>query len=78
MPSPRTFAEVVSRLLKYDKRFEVNARRGKGSHRMLVHPNIDGQKQCFPLKFHGNSTQYPAGTLNAIIRRFNLPRDIFD
>lgn len=78
MPSPCTFAEVVRRLLKHDRRFQVNMRRGKGSHRMLSHPDIDGEKRSFPLKFHSNSTEYPAGTLAAIIRRFNLPRDIFD
>jgi predicted RNA binding protein YcfA (HicA-like mRNA interferase family) len=50
--------------------------RGKGSHRMIYHPNINGQPRSFPIPFHrGRDIQ--KGLLKALINRFNLPNDIF-
>jgi predicted RNA binding protein YcfA (HicA-like mRNA interferase family) len=69
---------VIERLRAHDGRFVVHIRRGKGSHRMIWHPDIGGRAESFPLKHHGDSTEIRKGTLAALIRRFNLPREIFD
>jgi len=45
---------------------------------MIYHPDIDGRSQSYPIKCHGDSTEIYIGHLTAIIRRFNLPRNIFD
>ena len=45
----RDYRFVVGRLRAYDGRFEVHERRGKGSHRMIYHPDIGGGKRYYPL-----------------------------
>ena len=43
---------------------------------MIFHPDVEGQRRSFPVPYHkGQDLQ--AGYLRAIIRRFNLPDDIF-
>ena len=76
MPRPRAYRDLIRALRDYDSRFEVYERRGKGSHRMLYHPDVDGKPASFPLKYHGDKTELRRGTLSAIVRRFNLPRDL--
>jgi len=78
MPKNLTYTEVVARLKKHDKSFELYIRKGKGSHRTLYHPNVNGRAESYPLKYHGDKTNIGPGHLNAMIRRFKLPRDIFD
>jgi len=44
---------------------------------MLFHPDINGKSASIPLTYHkGRDVQ--KGLLKAVIRRFNLPNDIFD
>ena len=45
---------------------------------MIKHPDVGGRAESFPLKCHGDDTEIRSGMLSAIIRRFNLPHDIFD
>ena len=78
MPRPKTFRDIVKILKKHDPRFDVVQRRGKGSHRMICHPDIDGRKEAFPLVCHGEGTTIYTGYLSGIIRTFKLPSDIFD
>ncbi len=77
MPKTFSFDELVKLLKKYDGRFEIYSNKGKGSHRTLYHPDINGRSESYPLKYHGGKTVVHIGHLNAIIRRFNLPKDIF-
>jgi hypothetical protein len=42
--------------------------------RQLFHPDINGRKESYPLKYHGKKTEFPVGL--AIIRRFKLPKDL--
>ena len=78
MPKPKPYREVIRRLVDFDRRFVVHQNRGKGSERMIFHPDIGGRSQCYPLKCHGGSTEIRKGTLSALIRRFELPADLFD
>ena len=72
------YGKVVKQLRKFDKDFMVYIEKGKGSHRQLFHPNIEGEERAYPLPYHNNKTAIPPFMLNAIIRKFQLPDDIFD
>lgn len=43
---------------------------------MLYHPDINGRPASFPIKYHGDNTEIRKGMVSAIIRRFDLPRDL--
>ena len=70
------FRELVHKLNKYDKRFVFWERRGKGSERMIFHPDIDGQEKSIPVKCHGGNTEVHKYAINDIKKRFNLPPDL--
>ncbi len=72
-----TFRELIKKLRKYDPGFEVYVNRGKGSERMLYHPDINGRPESYPLKCHGEGDAVRKGHLSAIRRRFQLPSDFF-
>jgi len=76
VPKPKSSADVCRILKDHDRRFEFNTRRGKGSHIMIFHPDVNGQPVSFPLTNHKGKDVGP-GLLKALIRRFNLPADIF-
>ena len=76
MPRPKKPQDVVRILREHDKRFVVYTKRGKGSERIIFHPDINGRSQIYPLTFH-KGQDVGKGMLKAIIRRFNLPEDIF-
>ena len=76
MPKPRKPDDVLRILTKHDRRFEIFSNRGKGSHRMIYHPDINGGACSIPLTYH-KGRDVGKGLLKAIIRRFNLPSDIF-
>jgi predicted RNA binding protein YcfA (HicA-like mRNA interferase family) len=63
-------------LHEHDARFQFWHKRGKGSERIIYHPDINGQPQQIPLTFH-KGQDIGKGLLKAIIRRFSLPGDIF-
>ena len=65
-------------LRRHDPRFEVHRRRGKGSHRMIAHPDVEGRMRQYPLPYHGPKTRIAAGMLKEIVRVFELPDDVFD
>ena len=77
MPNVCKYKEVVKRLKNYDDKFKIMIKRGKGSERMISHPNINGRKTSYPIKYHGDKTEIRKGMLKSIIRRFSLPLDIF-
>lgn len=67
------FRELVRALLDLDKRFEVIERRGKGSHRMIYHPDIGGRPASFPIVFKSDGSELNPKYIKGIIRRFCLP-----
>lgn len=77
MPA-REYREVVAALKRHDRQFEVHTRRGRGSHRMIVHPDVDGRMRHYPLPYHGQKTRIAPGMLRDITRVFELPADFFD
>ncbi|MCP4664366.1 MAG: type II toxin-antitoxin system HicA family toxin [bacterium] len=76
MPKPYKYLELERLLRQYDERFEFWIRRGKGSERIIYHPDVNGRPESFPIKFHGKGTELRKGVISAIVRRFNLPRDL--
>jgi predicted RNA binding protein YcfA (HicA-like mRNA interferase family) len=72
----RTFREVVKALRKHDPRFEFFQDRGKGSERMIYHPDVEGRAASIPVKCHGEGTELRKGVLAAIRRRFKLPNGV--
>ena len=76
MPKPYKYRELRKTLLAYDSRFEFWEHRGKGSERIIYHPDIDGRSESFPVKCHGEGTELRKGVIAAIIRRFRLPAGV--
>ena len=64
---------IVKVLRGYDKRFEVYEERGKGSHRMIYHPDILGRPVSFPVVCHGEGDEIHKKRIQEIVRAFNLP-----
>ncbi|MCH7690304.1 MAG: type II toxin-antitoxin system HicA family toxin [candidate division Zixibacteria bacterium] len=73
---PYKFHELVKALKKFDPRFEVKVKQGKGSHRMFYHPDINGQAKSFPLVCHGKGDEIDKRYIKGIINRFGLPDDV--
>lgn len=76
MPRPQKPDNVIRILKEHDERFVILSSRGKGSHRMIEHPSIDGRRASFPIPYH-KGQDLRQGLLSALIRRFKLPKDIF-
>ena len=76
MPKPQKADDVFHILRRHDRRFEILSNRGKGSHRMIYHPDVNGQARSMPITYH-KERDVGKGLLKAIIRRFELPADIF-
>ena len=57
----------------HDARFEFLEQRGKGSERIIFHPDIDGRAESIPVKCHGDNTELRKGVISDVIRRFKLP-----
>lgn len=74
----REYRYIVAALRNHDTRFEIHTRRGKGSHRMVFHPDVEGGKRHYPLPYHGSKTSIAPGMQKDLIRIFQLPADIFD
>lgn len=66
----------MKRLRAHDKRFEVLTRQGKGSHRMIYHPDILGRPVSFPLKCHGEGQEIKTHYIRDLIRAFQLPEGV--
>lgn len=77
MPKIYKVRELMQKLKEYDKQFAFAYRRGKGSERMISHPNINGQPKSCPIPCHGEGDDVKRPYYKQIIRRFNLPEDFF-
>ena len=75
---PLKFRVIIKRLRKHDKRFEVHVKEGKGSHRMISHPDILGRPVSYPVICHGEGDEVYVGIIRDLIRRFDLPRNVFE
>ena len=72
-----TYRELVKKLKKHDKKFEIWENRGKGSEHIIYHPNVNGRAESYPIKHHGDGTEIKIGHYPAICRRFGLPKNFF-
>ena len=70
--------ELIRKLMKHDSRFVVYTKRGRGSEKLIYHPNVNGRAESYPLPGHGEGAEIRKGHLPAIRRRFDLPADFFD
>ena len=76
MPNPRKYRQLEKILRAYDPQFRFYVNRGKGSERVIYHPDIKGRPRSYPVKFHGRNTELSKGVIADIVRRFELPRDL--
>jgi len=68
--------ELRKALRKYDKRFRFLYGRGKGSHCIIEHPDVNGCRRVYPLPYHGDNCDIKAGYIKDIKRIFNLPNRV--
>jgi predicted RNA binding protein YcfA (HicA-like mRNA interferase family) len=52
-------------------------KRGKGSERWLVHPNVNGKKKGTSITCHGEGKDVKVGMMKAVLRRFEIDIDGF-
>ena len=71
--SPHKYRELIKIIRKYDSRFKVHIERGKGSHRMIYHPDILGKPVSFPIICHGEGDEINKNIVSDLIRAFALP-----
>ena len=71
------FRQIEKILKNYDGRFEFVKNRGKGSERMIYHPNIGGRSKSLPVKCHGLGAEVLPYVIADIVRRFSVPRSLF-
>ena len=71
MPKPLELRKVVKIL----KRFGITYVTGKGRHPKFYDPEAG---KSYPVKSHGKRTLVLAYALEDIIKKFDLPADIFD
>jgi hypothetical protein len=76
MAKPYKYRDLVRVLQQHDPRFEFWAGRGKGSERIIYHPDIEGRPESHPVKCHRESQELCKGVISSIIRRFKLPKDL--
>lgn len=69
------FRDLRRALRNHDRRFEIREQQGKGSHRIIFHPDVDGRPEKYPVPFHGNNTDLKPGWISGLRRRFGLPDD---
>ena len=72
-----TFRTLRRRLRSHDRRFETSTR-GKGSHRTIHHPDVNGRPASFTVPCHDEGSEVKRPYLVGIRRRFALPDDFFD
>jgi len=72
---PLKYREIKKKL----KRFGVieDKKRGKGSERMLYHPNINGKPEWYPVKCHGEGDELSKHLVRAVRQRFNIKVEEF-
>ena len=78
MPNkPLKLGERLKRLKKYG--VITLKRRGKGSERILLLPNREGDLKGlrFTIRVHGNDTEIYGPVIQAILRRFSIDADEF-
>ena len=76
MAKSYSYRELVKALRNHDSRFYEDKKQGKGSHRVIHHPDVNGRPELYSLKCHGEGDEVRKGHITAIRRRFELPNDL--
>ena len=71
MPKAKELRKVIKVLAKYEIKF-VYSKGGKHSGRFCK------EKRSFPVKTHGKKTEILPYALKGLIKKFNLPDNVFD
>jgi hypothetical protein len=71
MPKPLELRKVIKIVKPYDIEFNANTG-GKHSGKFIR------AKKSFPVKTHGQKTLLLPYALNGLIKKFDLPLDVFD
>lgn len=71
MPKPKELRKIIKILSKYGVEFSYS-KKGKHSGKFYKGP------LSFPVKAHGKKTEILPYALNGLIRKFDLPEDVFD
>ena len=71
MPKAKELRRVIKTLAKYGIEFNYS-KKGKHSGKFYKGP------RSFPVKTHGKKTEILPYALNGLIKKFNLPEDVFD
>lgn len=71
MPKPKELRRVIKILSKYGIEFKYS-KKGKHSGKFYK------KEKSFPVKTHGKKTDILSYALKGLIKKFNLPEDIFD
>jgi predicted RNA binding protein YcfA (HicA-like mRNA interferase family) len=75
-PRPLSYRDLRKRLKKYG----VEERRhGRGSHRILIRPNVPGGNQGpqYSVRCHGEGDEIKIPVINSLLDRFNIDPDDF-
>jgi predicted RNA binding protein YcfA (HicA-like mRNA interferase family) len=71
MPKPLELRKVIQRLRDYGIVYVI----GKGRHPKFYDPDT---KKSYPVKSHGKKTLILSYALEDMIKKFDLPADVFD
>ena len=71
MPKPLELRKVIKILKSYDIIYVT----GKGRHAKFYDPET---RKSYPIKSHGKKTLILAYALEDLIKKFDLPGDVFD
>lgn len=72
---PLKYRELRKKLGKFG--VQEFRKRGKGSERMLHHPNINGRPVWYPMKCHGEGDELSKHIVRAARERFNIKLEEF-
>ena len=73
-----SYRQLQQRLRAQDPRFEFIKTKGKGSHRTIAHPDIDGRQVRITVPVHREGADVDPNYLAMLRRRFNLPKGVID
>lgn len=72
---PLTYRELWKKLNKFG--VQQFRKKGKGSHRGLYHPNINGRPVWYIVKCHGEGDELSRSVVRAVRQRFNIKIEDF-
>ena len=72
-----SYRQLQRRLKAHDPRFEFHKEWGKGSHRGIAHPDVDGQRVVITVPVHREGEDIQKQYLSLLAKGFKLPKGFF-